>query len=188
MIHPTCIIHPTVVFEDIESVEIAPYCVIGGPPEDKKFFGKSPEFGVFIKKGVRLSEFVTIHHGTVKDTVIGENTIVFQKTHIAHDCFIGKDCIIGGGVSLAGHTHVMDGANISGKSATIPKIVIGAYAFVGNFSLVVNHLAPGMKAVGYPARPIAINEVGLSRAGLTHSQCLDEYEVPFCKITTERKI
>lgn len=163
-IHKTAIIYPGVEIED--DVYIGPYCVIGGRPEHRKFFNEKTEWGVRICRGARLSEFVTVHAGTEHHTVIGEGTAIFQKTHVAHDCVLEDRVIVGGMVSLAGHTYAQEGANISGHSATVPFVVLGAYSFVGAASLVTKHLPPGQKAVGFPARDVGYNEVGLQRAGM----------------------
>lgn len=173
MIHSSAIIYPGVIID--EGVSIGAYSVIGGPPEDRKYFGKETPFTVHIKKGVKISDLVTIHSGTKQNTEIGENTCIFAHSHVAHDVVIGQDCIIGGGVSLAGHTIVMDKANVSGRSGTIPYVVIGAYAFIGCFSLVTRHVAPGQKTIGFPARVVEINRIGLERSGISIDECVAQY-------------
>jgi UDP-N-acetylglucosamine acyltransferase len=187
-IHPSAIIYPNVTFEDISTVEIGAYCVVGSPPEDKKFFNQPTNYGVYIGKNVRISDLITIHSGTVHDTEIKENTCVFAHTHIAHDCIINENCIIGGGVSLAGHSYIMPGANISGRSATVPFAVVGAFSFVGNFSLITKHVACGVRAVGYPAKTIGINEVGLERSKITYDQCVKLYSDIFDQYAKERPL
>lgn len=181
MIHPTAIIYPGVEIED--DVFIGPYCVIGGPPEHRAFYNDEPTKGVLIKSGARIFEFVTIHAGTHQRTTIGNKVAIFNKTHIAHDCVIEREATIGGQCSLAGHTHVMSGATISGMSCTHQFTVIGSYSFIGGASFVTKHVPPGEKWVGYPARYIAQNEVGLGRAGLTYDECLKRYSDYFQDLT-----
>ncbi len=185
-IHPTAIIYPGVEIE--EDVVIGPYCVIGGRPEHRQFFNKKTDWGVRICTGARLSEFVTVHSGTEHHTVIGSGTAIFQKTHVAHDCILEDRVIVGGMVSLAGHTYAQEGANISGHSATIPYVVIGAYSFLGAASLLTKHLAPGEKAVGFPARVVGYNEVGLQRAGLNYDNCVNRFELRWDKLLKGRPL
>lgn len=188
MIHPTAIIYPNVTFVDIESVHIGAYCVIGGPPEDKKYFNKDTGFGVVICANVRLSEFVTVHAGTTGPTCLGYGSMIFTKSHIAHDCIIDSEVIIGGQVSLAGHTYVMSGANISGKAATVPKTVIGAYSFLGANSLLTKHLPPGEKWVGFPAKFVSNNDIGLQRSNIDHEKCVNIYGEYFKDLAKERPL
>ena len=186
MIHPSAIIYPGVHIED--DVHIGAYCVIGGPPEDKKYFNQKENFGVIISKGTRISDLVTVHAGTIRTTYIGPNACIFAHSHVGHDVIIGNSAIIGGGVSLAGHTHVMPGANVSGRSGTVPFVVIGAYSFVGAFSLITKHIPPGEKWIGFPARNYGRNEIGLERAGITHEECLESWGKLFLQFTEGKNL
>ena len=185
MIHPTASIYPNVWID--EDVHIGPFCVIGGPPEHKEFYdGKQKTFPVRIFRGARVFEHVTIHSGTVRETLIGNNVAIFNKSHIAHDCIVDANATIGGSVSLAGHTRVMDGATISGHSCTHQRVVIGAYSFVGGMSFVTKDVPCGEKWVGFPARFVSYNGVGLSRAAMTLDHCLDLYKSKYDRIISER--
>ena len=181
MIHPTAIIYGGVAIE--EDVYIGAYSVIGGPPEHRDYYNGKQTFGVRISKGARIFEHVTIHAGTVRQTVIGSNTAIFNHSHIAHDCIIGDGVTIGGQVSLAGHCHIMDGANISGKSCAVHRAVVGAFAFIGGASFITKHIPPGDKYVGNPARFVGINDVGLSRNGMTHRDCEKKYKDEFIRLS-----
>jgi UDP-N-acetylglucosamine acyltransferase len=186
MIHSTAIIYPNVWID--EDVHIGPYCVIGGPPEHREFYGESKESkGVRIYRGSRIHEMVTVHAGTVRETVIGNNVAIFNKSHVAHDCILDSYSTIGGQVSLAGHTRVMSGATVSGMSCTHQHTVIGAYAFIGGASFVTKDVPPGEKWVGYPARFISYNDVGLQRADLDLKDCLSLYKSKFDEYIAEKK-
>jgi UDP-N-acetylglucosamine acyltransferase len=180
MIHSTAVIHPNVLIG--KNVHIGAYCVIGGPAEDKKYFDNPSTKGVVILDGARIFDLVTIHSGTIGNTFIGKNACIFSHSHIAHDVMLESDCIIGGGVSLAGHTRVMRGANVSGRSATIPHVVIGPYAFIGAFSLVTKHIPPGVKCSGYPARALTENLIGLQRSGMSYQECRDLFDKEFYEL------
>lgn len=166
-----------------KNVKIGPYCVIGSQPEHKDFFNKKTEFGVSIYEGTRLSEFITIHAGTIQETVIGSDTAIFQKSHIGHDVIVEKNVIIGGGCSMAGHTYVMEGAYINGHACTVPYAVIGAYAFLGATSFLTRHASPGEKVIGNPARSVGNNDIGMERSGLDISMVTDLYLERFYELT-----
>ena len=173
-IHKTAVIYPNVEID--KDVVIGAYCVIGGPPEHKEYYKGQETKKVLIGRGARIFEFVTIHAGTTKHTLIGENSSVFNHSHIAHDCYVGRDAIIGGGCSLAGHTIVMAGATLSGRSCTHQRIVIGAFAMLAPLSFVKTHVPVGEIWMGIPARPSGINEIGLQRAGLTLEGCKHTFD------------
>ena len=186
MIHPTAIIFPGVVFEDESKTYVGPYCVIGGPPEHRQYYDDSPGKGVIISAGARLYSHVTIDAGTVNATKVGADSVVFNHSHIAHDCILGRKVTIGGHVTLAGHTFVMDGATVSGKSATFQWTVIGAYSFVGGMSYVTKHVGLSERHVGIPARFVGYNDIGLGRCGITHDQVITRYLKHYERLTNDR--
>lgn len=170
LIHTTAIIYPDVKIG--ENVVIGPYSIIGGQPEHREHYdGEKEAKGVIIKNGARIFEFVTVHAGTRCPTEVGEGAAIFNKAHVGHDCIIESNVTIGGQVSLAGHTYVMEGANVSGKSCTVQRCVIGAYAFVGGFTFITRDVPCGDRVLGYPARFVGPNEVGLKRANLDYERC-----------------
>jgi UDP-N-acetylglucosamine acyltransferase len=183
-VHPTAIICPDVVIE--RDVYIGPYCVIGGLPEHREFYDGKESKGVIIKAGAKIFSHVTIDSGTIRRTTIGQGTAIFNKAHVAHDCFIGSNVTIGGSVSLAGHTYIMDGANVSGHSCSFQRVVIGAYSFIGGMSFVTGDVPPGGKWVGSPARYIGQNEVGLARVGLTIEECQSRYQKKFTELVDDK--
>lgn len=187
MIHPTAIIYPNVIVED--DVYIGAYSVIGGQPEHKSFYDGSRETqGVVIRRGSRIFEHVTIHSGTINATEVGERSVVFNHSHIGHDCIIESDSVVGGNVSLAGHCHLMKGANVSGKSCLSQWVVIGAYGFVGGFTYITKHLPCGERWLGFPARFLGHNIIGLDRAQLSYEECHFKFMTDFKKLIATRNI
>lgn len=165
-------IGPGVVIE--EDVVIGAYSVIGGPPEHRAFYDDPTclrSKGVFIEKGARIFEFVTIHAGTGLATRIGQRAAVFNHSHIAHDVVVGAGATIGGHASLAGHVRVMACANVSGRATIHQRAVVGAYSILAMGAVLKGHVPPGEKWIGSPARPAGLNDVGLARAGLTIEKC-----------------
>lgn len=173
-IHATAVIYDNVTIGN--NVTIGAYCILGSPPEHRDFYYAKAPFGVRIGDGARLSPFVTVDAGTTRDTWIQERAVIFQKSHLAHDCVVGVGATVGGQVSLAGHTIVMEGANVSGHSCSFQRVVIGAYAFTGGHAFITRNVPPGEKWLGYNPRYQGLNDTGLRRAGITHDQCLQKYK------------
>ena len=86
-------------------------------------------------------------------------------SHVAHDCKVGDYVHAANNCLLGGHVHVGDHVNLSGSVAIHHFSTIGAYAFVGGLSRVVQDIPPYLIAEGSPARPRAINIVALKRNG-----------------------
>ncbi len=168
------IIGPNVVIE--AGVWIGAYSVIGdGPPEHSEYFddlNNERTFGVHIKKGARIFQHATIHAGIERPTMIGEGACVMRHCHVAHDCTVERGAIISGGSSLAGYVWVMTKAIVGAHSIVHQHCVIGAYAFLGMGSGLHAHVPPGEKWLGFPARRMGFNDVGLMRAGMTLNGCV----------------
>ncbi len=179
-----CRIGPNVVIGD--DVVIGDHAIIGGTPEHRDFYddheGERSK-GVIIGNRVNIGPMVTVDAGTIVPTQILDKTVIFNKSHVAHDCYVGLGCIIGGQVSLAGHTRLMEGANVSGKSCTSQHTVIGPYAFIGGFTYVTKNVGPGELWIGNPAKLIGVNEIGLHRANLTLEECKKRWGYEFNKLT-----
>jgi UDP-N-acetylglucosamine acyltransferase len=186
LIHPTAIVYPGVIIED--DVHIGPYCVIGERPEHREFYGDKKDCGVLIKKGARIYSHVTIGAGTISPTIIGEGSVVFNHSHVGHDSHLDSRVTIGGNVSLAGHTTVMEGATVSGKSCTVQYCVIGAYGFVGGFTFATKHVGPGEKWLGFPAKYVGPNEIGLTRNNMSYERCVILYALEYNKLTRDHPL
>lgn len=196
VIHQSAIIAPDVILADgvyigpnvviREGASIGRFACIGGQPEHKDFFDQKwyeRTKGVFIGTNVRIFEMVTVHAGTVEPTQIDAGAAIFNKSHVAHDCHIGKDVIIGGGVYLAGHVRVLQGANVGGRACVHQRCVIGHYSILSAASFLKAHVPPGRKYVGSPARPAGENNLGLERAGLSFPDCHERFGDEFERLT-----
>lgn len=191
-IHPHAVVSPDAIIEQgvwigpkviiCGDARIGAYSVIGSSPEHHHYyndFNGEKCLGVLIFPGVRIFEFVTIHAGTIRQTIIRRDAAIFNKAHIAHDSEIEECATVGGSCTLAGHTVVQQGAILSGMSCTLQRSVIGAYAFVGGNSFVTQHIPPGEKWMGSPARPTGHNEIGLQRAGLSYEDVQSKFTQNF---------
>ena len=150
-----------------------PGSVIGGPPQDKSYRDEPTRLVVGAENVFR--EGVTVNRGTVKgggETRIGDGNLLMACSHVGHDCILGSHVILANNVLLAGHIEVGDGVVLAGSAAFHHFLRIGRLAYVGGNSRVVHDVPPLTKVSGDPARPRAINEVGLRRAGIPDDQIL----------------
>lgn len=188
-IHQTAIIHPSVRMG--AGNYIGPFCVVHagvqigsgnvflshvsiGAPAEHKSFSQSPQAysGETVKTLIgdnnTFREFLTIHAGTERETLIGNKCFAMARSHISHDNILEDNVTLCTAAQLGGHTHVMKGATIGLGSQIHQYQVIGSYAMLGMNTVVplkgVN-IFPGRKYVGSPARYIGANTVGLERAG-----------------------
>ncbi len=138
---------------------------LGGAPQDLSYRGEPTSLE--IGKGNTIREFVTINRGTVKGggrTRVGDGCLLMACSHVAHDCEITDKVILGNNVLLAGHVFVDVGANVSGAAAAHHFVTIGAYAYVGGLTRVVQDVPPYMILEGHPSRVRGVNVIGLQRA------------------------
>ena len=88
--------------------------------------------------------------------------------HVAHDCHVGNQTIFGPHATLGGHVSVEDFVNVSAGSAVHQFCRVGAYAFIGGYSVVTKDALPYGRTVGSrPARVFGLNLIGLMRRGFT---------------------
>lgn len=155
-IHPTALIEDSVVIE--EDVYIGPYCVIGFPPEWKN--KEHQNYGVIIKKGSRLTGFVSIDGGAERTTVVGERAYIMKHAYIAHDCIIGNDVTISAGVKIAGYCNVSNNVNLGMGACIHQKSNLPEGIMIGMNGVVVKKsiLEPYQKYAGSPVKHIGSNE------------------------------
>ncbi|MGF1740949.1 acyl-ACP--UDP-N-acetylglucosamine O-acyltransferase [Vibrio profundum] len=145
---------------------IFPQAVIGEENQDKKYGGE--ETRVIIGDRNVIRESVQIHRGTVQDktqTIVGNDNLLCVNAHIAHDVIVGNHTHIGNNSILGGHVTVDDYAGVMALSAIHPFCTIGAYAYIGGCSAVVQDVPAYVLAQGNHASPFGLNLVGLKRHG-----------------------
>jgi UDP-N-acetylglucosamine acyltransferase len=156
MIHPSAIIYDNVTIE--EDVYIGAYCIIGAPPEWK---GREHESkGVIIKKGARLTGFVSVDAGAERTTIIGENAYIMKHSYIAHDCIIENNVTLSAGVKIAGYCIIQEGANLGMGVAVHQKCRVPSNVMIGMNSVVTKKslLLSNQKYAGAPVKNIGTNE------------------------------
>lgn len=142
------------------------HAVIGHAPQDLAYQGARTFTKIGNKNQIR--EFVTIHRGTKEGTatVIGDSNYLMAYCHVAHNCEIGNRVIMVNQASLTGYCIVEDGAFLSGMTGFHQFTRIGRLALVSALSASNKDIPPFMICGGRPAVVLAINVVGLRRAGV----------------------
>lgn len=152
-----------------DGTEVFPYASIGLAPQDLKYKGEPTRLE--IGAGNIFREFVTIHRGTAGGggvTKIGDRNLFMNYVHVAHDCIVGSQTIFGPHATLGGHVTIADFVNVSAGSAVHQFCRVGAYAFIGGYSVITKDALPYGRTVGSrPARVFGLNLIGLKRRGLT---------------------
>jgi UDP-N-acetylglucosamine acyltransferase len=147
------------------------HCVIGGPPQDKKYKGEPTRLEIGDHNTFR--ECCTVNLGTVQDggiTRVGSNNWVMAYVHIAHDCHVGSNTIMANATQLAGHVVVGDWVILGGITGVHQFVKIGAHAMTGAGTTLLQDLPPYVMATGNPASAHGINSEGLKRRGFTEPQ------------------
>ena len=148
---------------------VFPYASIGLAPQDLKYRGESTRLE--IGAGNIFREFVTIHRGTAGGggvTRIGDRNLFMNYVHVAHDCAVGNQTIFGPHATLGGHVAIADFVNVSAGSAVHQFCRVGAYAFIGGYSVITKDALPYGRTVGSrPARVFGLNLIGLKRRGFS---------------------
>jgi UDP-N-acetylglucosamine acyltransferase len=170
-----CVIHP---FAQIvghttlgEHNTVHSHCVIGGPPQDKKYKGEPTR--VEIGTGNTFRECCTVNSGTAQDsgvTRIGNNNWIMAYVHIAHDCRVGSNTIMANATQMGGHVQVGDWAILGGITGVHQFVKIGAHAMTGAGTTLTQDLPPYIMASGNPAAAHGINSEGLKRRGFSEEQ------------------
>jgi len=174
-IGPGTVLHPYVQVTGQTSIgahnEFHPHCVIGGPPQDKKYKGEATSLEIGDHNTFR--ECCTVNLGTVQDigtTRIGHHNWIMAYVHIAHDCQIGSHTIMANATQLAGHVAVGDWAILGGITGVHQFVKIGAHAMTGAGTTLLQDLPPYVMATGNPAAAHGINSEGLRRRGFSEAQ------------------
>jgi UDP-N-acetylglucosamine acyltransferase len=152
-----------------------PHCVIGGPPQDKKYGGEPTQLIIGDHNDFR--ESVTVNLGTVQGggiTRIGNHNLLMVNCHVGHDCQIGSHTILSNNVMLAGHMVVGNNVVMSGGAAGHHFVTIGDYAFIAGMAR-IHHDVPPFVKLWEKDRIRAMNTEGLRRAGFSEAD-IEEIE------------
>jgi len=148
--------------------EIFQFCSIGAVPQDKKYDDEATRLEIGDRNTIR--EFCSFNVGTSQDvgvTRMGSDNWIMAYVHIAHDCQVGDHTIFANNATLAGHVHVGDWAILGGFTGVHQFVRVGAHAFCGVGTVLLQDLPPFVTVSGNPASPHGINSEGLKRRGFT---------------------
>ena len=149
-----------------ENNHVFQFASLGAAPQDKKYGGEPTRLE--IGSGNTIREFVTINTGTVQDagiTRLDDDNWIMAYVHIAHDCQLGSHLILANAVQLAGHVHLGDWVFLGGLTGVHQFVRVGAHAFCGVGTVLLQDLPPYVTVSGNPAKPHGINSEGLKRRG-----------------------
>jgi UDP-N-acetylglucosamine acyltransferase len=155
-IHPTAVIFPNTSIGD--NVYIGPYCIIGGPAEDKKRWGQQG-FGVVIHDNATITGHVTIDEGTVSPTTIGKGSFIMKAVHIGHDSVLEDDVILSPHVIVGGHCTIGTKTNMGMGSIVHQRLTIPSGCMIGMNATVTKktELEPNGCYIGTPAKWLRTN-------------------------------
>lgn len=147
---------------------IFPGAVIGAEPQDLSYKGTDTQ--VIIGDNNVIREYVTINRASEKEvglTRLGDNNFLMAHVHLGHDVCVGDRVTMANNVMIGGHVHVGNDVTIAGGCGINQFSSIGSMSFVSALSKVLLDVPPFMIADGIPARPRAVNSIGLKRNGYT---------------------
>lgn len=145
-----------------------PFACIGFNAQDFKFKPGDPTAGVVIGQNSVFREYVTVHAATKADqpTRIGDNVLMMCHSHVGHDAAIDDRVILVNGASLAGHSHVAEGATLSAFACLHQFGRIGKLAFISGGVAATNDV-PAYCIVAHRRYMAGLNLIGLRRSGMS---------------------
>ncbi|MEO0478179.1 MAG: acyl-ACP--UDP-N-acetylglucosamine O-acyltransferase [Planctomycetota bacterium] len=188
-----CILHERVIIQGKtelgDECEVFPYAALGKRPQDKKIRGNREELlrdgfideedhwtgKLIIGRDAEIREYVSIHGGTPwgrGETRVGSDVMFLAGSHVGHDCLVGDHVVFTNGAMVAGHSQVMDHAVLGAMSGLHQRARVGRFAMLGAGSMASQDVPPFSMVQGDRARLVAVNLVGLRRAGFDNPQAM----------------
>lgn len=178
-IGPFCVIYPGVVIGD--GNVFMSHCSIGAPPQHRACVQDdflNSEFITFIGDSNIFREFVTVHRGYERSTMVASSCMLMSYAHVSHDTLIGDDVVMANNVQIGGHSCVMKSANIGLSSVIHQFSLVGAGAMLGMGAIVTKStvIKPFGKYVGSPAKFIGSNDYVINKIQPSLlEQLIDDY-------------
>jgi len=144
--------------------------IIGSEPQDLSFRPDIPS-RVRIGRGNNIREYVTIHRGSVAESVttVGDGCFLMVAVHLGHNVKVGNHVVIANNALLGGFVEVGDRAFIGGGCVFHQHIRIGQLVICQGQSGFSKDVPPYVMAASIN-ETVGLNSVGLRRAGFTAAQ------------------
>lgn len=132
-----------------DTAVVSSLAVVGAPAEWRD---RESRFPARILRHATVREFVRVHAGCDRSTVIGMGTLLMAGCYVGHDvqmdhsCEVAPNASIGGCCTIGKHVRIGMGATIR------PGVTIGDNARIGMGSVVTKDVPAGETWVGNPAR------------------------------------
>src|SRR5690606_13855239 len=117
-------------------------------------------FPSFVSKNAWLSPNVKIGKGVIiypgvsinYNSVIEDFVVINMNCALGHDSYVSKFTSLAPGVSLGGHTKIMEECEIGIGASTIQNITIGKNAVIGGNAMVIRNVKDNEKIIGVPGK------------------------------------
>jgi len=109
---------------------------------------------IILGADVFFNPCVVVEYGTVRNTIIGDNTKIDSFVMIGHDVQIGKSCLINTGAKILGHVTIGDYSRINAGAIIHQKVTIGKNCIIGANSYVRHDVPDNTVVYGTPAKVV----------------------------------
>lgn len=106
---------------------------------------------VSIGDDVEIGMGATIDCGTIRNTVIGNNTKLDNQVHMGHNVVIGENSLICGQVGIAGSAVIGNNVVLGGQCGVSDNIFVGDGVIAGGGTKLMSNVPAGRTMLGYPA-------------------------------------
>jgi acyl-[acyl carrier protein]--UDP-N-acetylglucosamine O-acyltransferase len=133
------------------TASVSRLAVIGAPGEWRDRTSSHP---AMVGEGCVVREFVRVHAGCVRATVIGAGTLLMAGSHVGHDAVLGERCEVAPNAVIGGCVTLGDDVKVGMGAMILPHVVVGEGARIGAGAVVKKNVPPGETWAGVPAKRI----------------------------------
>lgn len=147
-------------------------CAIGEPRDKRACYeamtAKGARFATLVHPTALVGRNVVLGPGTLLcpftqlscDITLGKLVTFGTYSNTGHDTAIGDFAQVSGSCEINGRAIVEEGAFLGSHATILPRVRVGAYAYVGAGSVVLKNVKPGVKVFGNPAVRIGLVDEG----------------------------
>jgi UDP-3-O-[3-hydroxymyristoyl] glucosamine N-acyltransferase len=107
--------------------------------------------GIQVGRGIQWGLGVTVMHGSLTDTIIGDDCRIGNQCNIGHGSQIGRNCILTPGVRVGGSAELGERVFVGQGVLIKNKVKIGDGAVLGQGANVICDVPGGERWWGIPA-------------------------------------